>query len=153
MVLTRLKEHGLRLNRDKSTFAKTEINILGTIVSYKSAKPDPGKTSVIHGFRKPSNVAEIRSFIGLTEFYGRFIPRLLTLWEPLTRLLKHDEPFQWTNDQQTAFNNLKNILSGDTVVTPFNPNDKVTLICDASPVGIGAILEQNGRPVTCVSKL
>ena len=145
-------KHGLQLNRDKSTFVKTEINILETIVSYKSAKPDPGKTSVIHGFRKPSNVAEIRSFIGLTEFYGRFIPRLSTLREPLTSLLKHDEPFQWTNDQQTAFNNLKNILSGDTVVTPFNPNDKVTLICDASPVDIGAILEQNGRLVPCVSK-
>ena len=107
--------------------------------------------SFVHLF--DSNVlSELRSFIGLTEFYGRFISRLSTLREPLTRLLKHDKHFRWTNDQQTAFNNLKNILSGDTMVTPFNPNNKITLICDALLVGIGAILEQNGQPVTCVSK-
>ena len=94
----------------------------------------------------------MRSFLGLLEFYGRYIPSLSTIKEPLTRLLKADQPFIWTDAQKSAFASLKGVLSSNQVLATFTPHKKVTLYCDASPVGIGAIMEQDGRPVAFISK-
>ena len=151
-VQSRLLRNNLEINQDKSSFAKREINVLGTIVSENKARPDPKKVEIIQGFQTPSSVSEVRSFLGLIDFYGRYIRDLSTRKEPLTRLLKKNYPFSWKRDQAQAFENLKNAVTHEAVLTMFDPKKEVTLMCDASPVGVGAVLQQEGRPVLFVSK-
>lgn len=150
-VLERLKAFNFKVNESKCHKKQSELNVLGTIVNGKNIRPDPLKTKIIAALNVPMTVKELRSFLGMIEFYGRFIPNLSTIKEPLTRLTRSGEPFVWGDEQQHAFVHLKNSLCNATL-EHFNTQKEVTLRCDASPVGCAAVLEQNGRPVYFVSK-
>ena len=151
-VIQRLKEHNFSLNEKKCRFNQRQINVLGTMINGKEAWPNPEKTEIIRSLKPPTSSKEVKSFLGLIEFYGRFIPQLSSLKEPLTRLTRKNQPFVWLKQQQQAFQKLKSVLCKDVTLSLFDPCEKVVLRCDASPVGIGAVLEQQQRPVLFVSK-
>ena len=87
-------------------------------------------------------MGEISSFLGLANFFSRFIPNLSTETEPLRRLLRKDVPWQWTDVQAKTFQRLKDIISSDLVVRHFHSDRETSLIVDAGPIGLGAILVQ-----------
>ena len=153
-VLARLNSNNLKVNENKCSFGKREINVLGTIVSENSTRPDPKKVEAVHGFVTPTSVSDVRSFLGLIDWYGHYIPNLATVKEPLTRLLhnNYNQSFVWHKEQQVAFETLKKAISGNTMMTSFDSKKQVVLKCDASPVGVGAVLEQNEKPILFVSK-
>ena len=151
-VLERLRNLKFQLNEKKCRTALREINILGTVINGRDARPDPEKMAVITSLPAPTSAKEVRSFLGLVQFYGRFIPRLSTMKEPLTKLTRNGQPFVWQAEQKKAFNLLKSSLCKDAMLRIFDPKQEVVLRCDASPVGIGAVLEQQQRPVLFVSK-
>ena len=106
----------------------------------------------------PTNVSTSRSFLGFIQFYGKFIKDLSTLTEPLYCLLKKGVPWRWGNQEQQAFKYLKStcISCTDTVLAHFNPREQIGISCDASDVGIGAVLFQRysdgtERPITNAS--
>ena len=148
-VLERLRSLKFQLNEKKYRTALREINILGTVINGRDARPDPEKMTVITSLRAPTSVKEVRSFLGLVEFYGRFIPRLSTMKEPLTKLTRNGQPFVWQAEQKKAFNLLKSSMCMDAMLRIFDSKQEVVLRCDTSPVGIGAVLEQQQqqRPV------
>jgi len=151
-VLHRLNDNKLKINKEKSKFNLSELNVLGTIIDGKSARPHPDKIKIIKDFPVPKSVSEVRSFLGVIEFYGRFVPDLATKKEPLTQLLHKGNKFQWQREQQTSFLALKDAFCCNTVLAKFDPSKDIVLRCDASPVGLGAVMEQDGQPVLFIAK-
>ena len=114
--------------------------------------PDPVKVEAIRTIKEPSNVSELRSFLGMTGYCSRFINGYASITEPLRRLTKKDTEWKWEQSQQDAFDKLKTMLSSDTVITYYDPNRDTELITDASPVGLSGILTQEGKVVAYASR-
>ena len=120
---------------------------MGHVLSDKGVSITEERSKALMEARRPESVSEVRSFMGLVNFCGRFINDLASIAEPLTRLTRKDIPFKWGNDQEKAFNKLKDALSSPKTLAYFDGNAQTKVIADAGPVGLGGILvqEQNGE--------
>lgn len=141
-VLERLREYDVALNNDKCIFEVEELEFLGHKLSANGIAPTVDKVEAIRNFRQPSSMEEIRSFLGLVNFVGKFIPDLATTTEPLRLLTKKDTPFEWKQEQQIAFDKLKQSLSSNLALGFYDIKDRTQLYADASPYGLGAVLIQ-----------
>ena len=149
-VLLRLRNAGLKLKSDKCDFMREKVNYLGHIISGKGIQPDPKTVEKVVNFRIPSNVDEVRSFLGLAGYYRRFVKNFGASAKPLTTLLsKGIETFKWEQAQQEAFDTLKKALVTPPILAYPDFEQEVTLFTDASDYGIGAVLSQvqNGKEV------
>ncbi|XP_062557693.1 uncharacterized protein K02A2.6-like [Armigeres subalbatus] len=156
-VLSVLKKNNATLNKSKCLIGVTELEILGFKVSTAGICPSDEKIAAIQNFRKPESREETRSFLGLINFVGQFIPHLSTRSEALRKFIRGDVDV-FGKAQQEAFDDLRNELS-NTVrrLGFFDPKDKTELYVDASPVGLGAVLtqrngEQTSRIISFASK-
>ena len=141
-LLQRLYSRGLRVNRDKCIFGVSEITFAGHQLSAKGIKPDQSKIDAIQQIAQPTNAAEVRSFLGLVNYCHRFIADFSTISEPLRRLTKKSQPFMWKQEQQKAFTTLKQSLINPPTLAYYNPDANTSIMVDASPTGLGAILSQ-----------
>lgn len=141
-VMQRLKEYNVQLNQEKCIFGAKELVFLGHKLSAEGIKPTHDKVESIRNFRQPANAEEVRSFLGLVNFVGQFIPNLATITEPLRNLTRKDTHFTWDSGQKAAFAELKEQLSSDIVLGYYNVHDRTQVYADASPVGLGAVLIQ-----------
>lgn len=155
-LLQRLQDKGLRCRQEKCLFAQPSIAYLGyTLSSNGIAKGS--KVDAIQLMPAPAGVSSLRSFLGSVQFYGKFLPNLATVTEPLYRLTKKDVKWSWGTSEQAAFSKLKEMLTADTVLAHFDPSLPVGISCDASETGLGAVLfhrypDSSERPVANVSK-
>ncbi len=155
-----LDSDNYRLKRSKLLIAQTEIPLLGHIISSSPTgtlfKPDPRNGSAILNLRPPSNLSELRSFLGCCNFYSSFIKNFAELTEPLHRLTRKNVQFEWESPCQKSFDVLKSRIASPEALVPFNPNLQTFLTTDASDVGLGAVLSQlqNGmdRPIAFAAK-
>ncbi|GFT50535.1 retrovirus-related Pol polyprotein from transposon 17.6 [Trichonephila clavipes] len=113
LVLKCLQEVGLKLNSKKCLFAAQEVKILGHLVSSNGVRPDPDKIKAVRNFPTPKNIHDIRSFLGLSSYFRRFIKGFCYLAEPLQSLLKSGVEFHWDPEEVEAFNSLKKALTSD----------------------------------------
>nr|KAG5686660.1 hypothetical protein BaRGS_031370 [Batillaria attramentaria] len=155
-LLTRLNDKGLRCRREKCLFAQPSVEYLGHTLSAEGISKG-SKVEAVLKMPPPTDVSSLKSFLGSVQFYGKFIPNLATMAEPLYRLTKKASPWKWGEEEQAAFEQLKNVLSSDQVLVHFDPEKCVGLACDASNVGIGAVLfhrypDGSERPIANVSK-
>lgn len=141
-VLNVLKEYNVMLNDSKCIFGATELVFLGHKLSAKGIAPTQSKIEAIKNFRIPSSSEEVRSFLGLVNFVGKFIPNLATVTEPLRVLTKKDTKFEWNDSQQVSFEKLKEHLTSELVLGYYCVTDRTQVYADASPVGLGAVLVQ-----------
>ena len=146
-VLDKLKQSGLTLNKEKCQFRLNKLVFMGHVLSDKGVSITEERSKALMEARRPESVSEVRSFMGLVNFCGHFINDLASIAEPLTRLTRKDIPFKWGNDQEKAFNKLKDALSSPKTLAYFDGNAQTKVIADAGPVGLGGILvqEQNGK--------
>lgn len=144
-VLKKLSEAGLTVNKDKCQFNMSELVFMGHKLSGRGISPSEEKVRAVRDARKPQNVAEVRSFLGLVQYTGRFIQDMATITEPLRRLTKKGIPFEWGNEQDESFQKLKDALTNAETLGYFDLSAKTQVISDASPVGLGAILVQFQR--------
>ena len=156
-VLQRFEQAGLRLRKSKCSLNQSEVQYLGFIVSHEGLKPDPSKVQAILDACQPTDVATVHSFLGLVNFYARFIPNCSKLMAPLNALLKKDASFEWNQACQEAFDKIKFIIASPTVLVHYDPTKPAVVDCDASSYGIGACLLQPDadgklRPVCFVSR-
>ena len=140
MVLQRLQQSGLTLNQEKCIFGVSNLTFFGHEVSASGVSPDIKKVEAIREARVPNNAAEVRSFLGLATYCSRFIPDFATVTEPLRLLTRKDIPWRWNSVHQTAFDNLKKLLTDSQVMAHYDPSAPTQLRFDASPVGLGAVL-------------
>ena len=137
--LSILRDNGLTINRDKCEFLVTELAYYGFIISEKGIKPTESKVESIKSAKRPTNAKEVRSFLGLVNYLGRFIPNLATLTESLRKLTTKDYVWQWTAREEECFNNLKNIVSSDTVMCHFRTGLPIKIVVDLQ---VQLVLEQ-----------
>jgi len=139
-VLCRLQEHGVRLKREKCCFFQTSVEYLGHSIDAKGVHTTKSKVKAIQDAPIPTNVQELRSFLGLLNYYAKFIPNLASLLHPLHTLLRANQPWRWTKECTTVFNKAKSLLSAAPVLVHYNPDLPLCLAGDASAYGVGAVL-------------
>lgn len=146
-VLNTLRQYGVLLNETKSVFKVTKIEFLGHIFDADGVRPAESKVEAIQNFRSPQTKEELRSFLGLVNYLGSFIPDLGTKTHCLRELEKKDK-FTWTSVEQGAFEELKAAVGNAETLVAFNPELETRLVADASPYAIGAVLIQfkNHKP-------
>ena len=139
-VLTRMQSAGMRLKKEKCHFMLPEVEYLGYRLSSRGVQPSEGKIRAIKQAPTPSCLSQLKSFLGLVNFYGKFLPNLATTLAPLYKLLQKQSAWSWGPEQQHAFQTVKDQLSSSSVLAHYNPQHKLLLSCDASRYGIGAVL-------------
>lgn len=142
-VLQRLRENQLYAKMSKCDFFKTSIQFLGHTITEHGIGPETSKITAIQEWPTPTNVKEVRSFVGLANYYRRFISKFAHVATPLTDLTKKDVPFTWGPLQQEAFDTLKVKLTTAPLLTLPDPNLPFHLNVDASDYALGAVLSQD----------
>lgn len=150
-VLITLQRHELYVKLSKCSFGATEVDYLGHKVSGKGVSMEGTKIQAVLEWPTPSNIKQLRGFLGLTGYYRRFIKSYAHIVAPLTDLLKKDK-FVWNAEADTAFGKLKQAMTIAPVLALPNFNQPFTLETDASGIGVGAVLGQNGHPIAYFSK-
>ena len=157
-VLQLLDKHKLRANLKKCQFEAKSLKYLGHIVSHDGIRMDPAKTQCVMDWPPPSSLKDTRSFLGLANYFRRFIMGYATLAQPLQNLLKADKWSQdmWTPECQTAFQNIKKALTSAPTLAIYDAHSassgNLEIWADASHFAIGAVLMQSGQPIAYMSK-
>lgn len=148
-VLGRFRQHGLVLNEEKCLFGQAQVEFLGHLVSAKGAEPLQRHVTAVRRFPAPSTVKELQAFLGLLNFYRRFLPRIAKTLAPLTEELKGgrkgSEQLSWSSSLQSAFQQAKDALCTATSLSHPDQNAHLSLWVDASASHVGAVLQQ--RPL------
>jgi hypothetical protein len=150
-ILQRLEDNNLQVNGDKSSFCAIEAEFLGFVLTRQGVKPQVKKVEAIVKIATPKTVKQVRSFIGMINYYKDHIPRHSDLLTPLTALTKKGARFKWTAECQHSFNELKQLLTKQTVLAYPDFTIPFEIYTDASNKQIGSVIQQNGRPLAFYS--
>ena len=156
-VLQRLEEYGLKVNQAKCKFLQDSVEYLGHVISASGLQQSPAKVEAIINMPAPEGSTQLRSFIGMAQYYARFMPNLATELAPLHHLLKKDVPWQWTETEQDAFEKVKSLLLKDNVLVHYDSDLPLVLASDSSSYGLGAVLSHvmpdgSDRPIAYASR-
>jgi hypothetical protein len=152
LVLQKLREHKLYAKRSKCEFWLKEVFFLGHVVSNGGISVDPGKVNDVLNWKPPTDVGEIRSFLGLAGYYRRFIEGFSKLAKSMTALLEKNVKFVWSDKCQASFEELKKRLTTSPVLVLPDLSKKFSIYCEASHQGLGCVLMQEGRVVAYASR-
>jgi hypothetical protein len=150
LVLQKLEEYGLKINKEKSIFAKKEGNYLGFYITSEGYRLSDKRLEAFKNAQRPSNKDELRSFLGCFPFYGILV-NTSELLSPLYQLLKKNVKFEWTEECEDAFIQAKEIFIGK-MNAYFDPKKPIILKTDASGKSIAGVLEQEGKIIFTVSR-
>ena len=153
-LATRMARIGNIHEFDPST---ESVEYLGHRIDATGLHPTSDKLAAIHNAPSPSNVQELRSYLGLLNYYGRLVPHLATIVQPLNQLLQKDAPWNWSSSCERAFQQTKSILASTQVLVHYNSKYPLRLAVDASAYGVGAVISHimpNGeeRPTAFASR-
>jgi hypothetical protein len=156
-VLQTLQDAKLLVNPEKCVFHSQEVEFLGHIITPDEIRMDPKKIAAVKEWPNPTNVKEVQSFLGLANYYRRFIKNFAHLATPLTDLTKKDNAFIWNDGAQNAFEALKLAITTEPVLAMFDPERPIEIETDASNFAIGAQIGQRDnedrlRPIAFFSK-
>ena len=140
LVLEELARSGLTLRISKCSFMKDEVTYCGYVINKQGAKPMPGNVEAVVKAPAPTNLTELRGFLGMVNYYNNYVDGLATITEPLHKLMRKGVPWRWTEDCNEAFEIVKGKLSGAPLLTHFDLNKPLVVHCDASQYGLGVVL-------------
>lgn len=155
-VLLRLEKAGLRLKRSKCAFIQKEVEYFGHRVDAQGLHPVEKKAQAIMEAPTPT-VTELKAYLGLLNYYNKFLPNLATLLAPVQELLRKDVQWKWQKKHEDAFKNSKTLLNSADVLVHYSADPELVLSCDASPYGMGAVLSHrmedgSERPLSFMSR-
>ena len=155
-ALKRIETAGVTLNPSKCQFGKRQLKFLGHLIDHEGIRADPDKTSAITEMEPPTNISELRRFMGMVNQLGKFSPNLADLSHPLRRQLSTKSTWLWGPDQDRAFAEIKTELAKPTVLALYDPQAPTKVCADASSYGLGAVLMQKSdswwRPIAYASR-
>ena len=141
-VFKALQEADLKVNYKKCNFASTKISLLGHIVSANGIEADPSKVQAVKEMRSPTDLKELQRFLGMTGYYRRFIEGYAGIAQPLYYLLRKENKWNWTENQEKAFQQLIERLVSAPILRLPDPAKPMKVYTDASGHALGAILAQ-----------
>jgi len=153
----KMREWNFRLSRAKSVFMKSQVEFLGQIICHDGIRTHPKNVEAITSMSQPRDCSQVKSFLGLVNFYAKFVPNLSQSCEPLYKLTRDNVQFKWTKECESAFQDVKHAISSAPVLAHFQQSLPVGLSCDASSVGLGVVLfhkypDGSERPIAFASK-
>nr|XP_039253417.1 zinc finger BED domain-containing protein 5-like [Styela clava] len=156
-LLMRLQQYNLRVNKSKTEFFKNSVEFCGYKVDCNGLHKTDAKIKAIRDAPRPENVSQVRSFIGMVNYYQRFIPNLSSVLYPLNCLLRANCRWKWTKYCEKAFLEAKKLMTSSTVLIHYDPSLTLKLACDASQYGLGAVMSHvmkdgSERPIAFASK-
>ena len=148
-VLSLLKQHGLVINKEKCVLGVEEVDYLGHRVSASGIRPLAYRVRAIEGFPQPKTVGQLQTFLGMVNFYRRFLPSAARVLKPLTDSLRGQQKEQllWSTEMQAAFEAAKAAVCGAVELAHPEAGQELSLVVDASGTHVGAVLQQEGRPL------
>jgi hypothetical protein len=152
VVPGKLRAHKLYAKFSKCEFWLEKISFLGHILTAEGVAVDPGKVETVSNWREPTNVSKIRSFLGLAGYYRRFIEGFSKIARPMTKLLKKEKKFNWTESCEKSFQELKRRLTTAPVLTLPDIQRDFVVYCDTSRQGLGCVLMQDEKVVVYASR-
>lgn len=155
-VLARLQDAGVKLKLAKCYFKVPEVSYLGFRIDADGLHPTQDKVKAIVEAPAPTNLKQLESFLGVFNFYRRFVPNASTILEPLNRLRRSGVLWQWEKEQESAFEKSKQHLLDSQVLVHFDPKLPISVVSDSSSYGLGAVLSHiidgQERPVCFASR-
>jgi hypothetical protein len=156
-VMARLTNAGLTTNLSKCIFMSNSVEYLGHIIDEHGLHPSPSKVQAIQQAPAPTNLTELRAFLGFVNYYHKFIPNLSTILAPLHHLLQKGIKWVWSTSQEKAFQSVKSLIQSSSLLVHFDSNKPILLYCDASPYGVGAVLahkmpDNTEKPIAFTSR-
>lgn len=156
-VLQRLQQHGVRIRKEKCKFLSESVEFLGYRIDAEGRHPLKAKVEAIQNAPIPKNVSEVRSFLGLLNYYGAYIPNLSSLLYPLNQLLCKKNEWAWSSECDLAFQKAKQELVSADVLVHYDSTLPVVLAGDASAYGVGAVISHimpdgRERPIAFASR-
>ena len=139
-VLKRLKQAGVRVKRSKCAFSKDSVEYLGHWIDAQGLHTAPKKVEAMKNAPTPTDVQQLRSFLGMLHYYGKFIPDLATLLHPLNKLLQKDTKWKWSAECDESFVQAKERMTTAPVLAHYDPHLPIRLAGDASAYGMGAVI-------------
>ena len=147
-VLKRLQEHGVKLKQEKCCFSVEAVEYLGYRIDAKGVHTTDRKVQAIIDTPAPTNVTKLRSFLGMINFYAKFIPNLSSLLHPLHSLLHAGQRWKWSKECEKVFVKAKGLLMQAPVLAHYDPDRPLVLATDASAYGLGAVLSHRNQDGT-----
>ena len=156
-VFERLHKYGIRMCKQKCYFMQDSVEYLGHRVDAEGIRATPEKISAIVNAPQPENVQQLRSFLGLLNYYRKFLPHLATILQPLNELLQKGKKWNWTIGCTQAVNTARDLLKTSNLLTHYDSTLPIRLATDASQYGLGAIISHvlpNGmeKPIAFASR-
>ena len=157
-VLKRFEECNLTVKLSKCQFSKSGIKFLGYEIDSKGLHVSSNKIDAIISMAKPTNQTELKSFLGMLNYYSKFIKNYASIVSPLYELLKKDVVWQWTTERDEAFVMAKKCVASCDILTHYRSDIPIKITCDASPRGLGAVLSHifpsnDERPIAFASRV
>ena len=151
-VLQTLREKKLYAKFKKCEFWLDQVVFLGHVVTKDGISVDPAKIEAVVNWSRPTNVTEIRSFLGLAGYYRRFVDGFSRLAAPLTSLTRKNVKFDWSDECEKSFQELKKRLVSAPVLTVPSSGSGFVIYNDASRKGLGCVLMQHGKVIAYASR-
>lgn len=139
-VLKKLSDAGLTVKKEKCKFFSDKITFLGYEVDKNGLHIPNERIEAITNVQVPNNIQEVKAFLGLVNYYGKFVKGMSTIAGPLYELLRKNAKFCWGDKQKESFNKIKLTIVSNNVLVHYNPEGLLVVASDASPIGIGAVL-------------
>src|SRR5262244_3217049 len=152
IVLETLRAHQLYAKFSKCEFWLDSVQFLGHVISKDGVAVDPSKVQAVLEWKAPRSPSEIRSFLGLAGYYRRFIQDFSSLASPLTNLTRKEVMFVWSEDCERNFQELKTRLTSALVLSLPDGSGGFVVYTDASKLGLGCVLMQNGKVIAYASR-
>ena len=147
----------MRLNSKKCVYMMSEVIYLGEKITAEGIQPLEEKVEAIQQAPAPTNVSELKSYLGMVNYYQRYLPNLSTVLAPLHLLLQKDKKWTWGQSQEHAFKKSKEMLVSTQLLVHYDSETELILASDASPHGVGSVLShrmEDGteRPIAYASR-
>ena len=142
----------MKLNKGKAELRKTEISFLEQLVTSDCLKTAPDKVETVLKMPKPESVKDVRRFCVFVNYLSKVLPKLSDVLEPIRQLTRSETEWNWTSMHDKAFETVQKLVTEAPTLAFYNHQEELTIQCDASQTGLGAVLMQNGRPIAYASR-
>ena len=151
-LFERCRERKIKINQKKLRFKLDSVTYMGQVFSKNGISADPENVLAVTQMNRPEDVKAVQRLLGVVTYLGKFVPKLSTVSEPLRRLTDKNSAFEWMQQHEEAFKDVKKLLSETPVLKYYDVNEPVVIESDSSDVGLGAVLMQSDRPIAYASR-